>query len=153
LVDTETLNSWFKEASEITLGEFEPFINKMISGLTAPEDISWVYIVGNTAVFNLIGKDETRKLSKDGFNFVRWNIVEAMFPEYTGCSMRIENYDYLLYPSYQNYFTKIPKVIFEAVQKKATGYLETEKELTEEAKNHLQSIVDGNVPFGFELSE
>lgn len=61
------------------------------------------------------------------------------------------NYDYMLYPQYENRFTTIDSETFAYLQNKAKEYLAEEDKGMADMRTHWQSIVDGKVPFGYTI--
>lgn len=66
---------------------------------------------------------------------------------------KILDYDKMLFPQYDYAFEKvISKACWEALQKEAKKLLETSQERAAlNVVEHWQSIVDGNIPFGYTL--
>lgn len=79
---------------------------------------------------------------------------------YSGCKtgLRILNWDDMLRPDGPSLGKTISKSTWEKVQQEAKTRLEELKEMDKNESiikmmNHLQSIVDGTVPFGYEVKE
>lgn len=69
------------------------------------------------------------------------------------CGMKIVNYDKFLYPQYEDYYGKtLSESTFKEIQKVAKEMLENES-AAHIVRKHWQSIVDGNVPFGYKIEE
>ena len=86
--------------------------------------------------------------------FTMWDFISGwQYPD-NKCGMKIVNYDDMLYPQYDYKFEKtISKDTFKALQEVAKKNLE-EREGTHPAViSHWQSIVDGNVPFGYVIRD
>ena len=88
--------------------------------------------------------------------FVMWDFIRFWNYESNECGMRLIDYDDMLYPQSIDKFEKtIDKRTFEALQKASKKRLkEAEKEpVHPKVAEHWQSIVDGNVPFGYTIKE
>lgn len=84
-------------------------------------------------------------------SFVMWDFIRDWSFSNNECGMKIVNYDDMLYPQYNDKFQKtISEDTFKALQKAAKKNL---KEKNEHAHPnviaHWQSIMNGNVPFGY----
>ena len=81
---------------------------------------------------------------------IGWKMVEKFmginFPA------RIISFENMLYPQYEDKFTTISLEIWKILQEKAKEKLEKEK-LSEKMKAHLESIVKGEVPFGWKVKK
>lgn len=83
-----------------------------------------------------------------------WDFIEGWTYTDNKCGMEIVNYDNMLYPQYDDNFDKtIPKCVFLALQKEAKEKLKENKNARPAVVSHWQSIVDGNVPFGYVVKE
>lgn len=73
-------------------------------------------------------------------------------------SLKIVDFDDMLYPQYEHKFEKtITRSVWDALQKQAKERLGKKKDkgyaVHPEVLAHLQSIADGNVPFGYTVKE
>lgn len=85
-----------------------------------------------------------------------WDFIYAFMYPNNKCGMRLINYDDMLYPQYYDNFhnTAIPKYTWEALQKQAKENLEKDTYFASPSvAKHWQSIVDGQVPFGYTVKE
>lgn len=79
-----------------------------------------------------------------------WDFIEGWTYSNNKCGMRIVDYDNMLYPQYADNFDKaISKDVFLVLQKEAKRNLQERKSAHPAVISHWQSIVDGNVPFGY----
>lgn len=98
----------------------------------------------------------SREFGITGFqaNCAMWDFIEGWTYTDNKCGMEIVNYDNMLYPQYDDNFDKtIPKCVFLALQKEAKEKLKENKNARPAVVSHWQSIVDGNVPFGYVVEE
>ena len=70
------------------------------------------------------------------------------------CGMKIVDYDEMLYPQYEyKYQRTMRRDIFDALQKTAKKRLEESEYAHPDVIKHWKSIVDGNVPFGYVVTD
>lgn len=86
--------------------------------------------------------------------FTMWDFIRDWNYSTNECGMKIVDYDTMLYPQYAYKFEKtISKDTFEALQKAAKKNLEKYNgNANSSVIAYWQSIVDGNVPFGYEVT-
>ena len=87
--------------------------------------------------------------------FVMWDFIRGWDFMSNQCGLRIIDYDNMLYPQYKYKFEKTICVdTWEALQKRAKELLmEREDAAHPVVIKHWKSIVDGNVPFGYEVED
>ena len=86
--------------------------------------------------------------------FVMWGFVQKWMQE-TG-PMSLRRWEHMLYPQYQDEFEKtISPDLFEALQKMAREKLGEKGDpiVNDRVREHMQSIADGQVPFGYVLKD
>lgn len=96
------------------------------------------------------------KMGLTGFqaSFVTWDFITGFWMTHNKCGMRIVDYDHMLYPQYDYKFQKtISPEVWERLQKTAKEYLEDPQYASPSVIKHWQSIVDGQVPFGYVVKE
>lgn len=83
--------------------------------------------------------------------FVMWDFIRDWNYSSNKCGMKIVDYDNMLYPQYDYKFEKtINSDTWSSIQEQAKHYLEDRRDSTHPGVlAHWQSIVDGNVPFGY----
>lgn len=85
--------------------------------------------------------------------FVMWDFIRDWMYSSNECGMRIVNYDDMLYPQYDYKFEKcISRETFETLKIVAESKLK-ENYGHPSVREHWQSIVDGNVPFGYTIND
>lgn len=89
------------------------------------------------------------------FGWVMWQFIDNAIISDHDCGMRLMNFNEMLYPQYEDNFEKtITKDTWSRLQKKASETLADRTDfLATRVKNHLESIVDGNIPFGYKLKD
>lgn len=81
-----------------------------------------------------------------------WDFIKNWKKVDNKCGLRLIDYDDMLYPQYEEKMDKtISKANWEVLQKEAKKKLETVKEAHPKVIEHWQSIVEGNVPFGYKV--
>lgn len=145
---------WYDEAKKQTLETLPAFMKKI---LDEPQDYnSIVEAVAACAVGAAWAADHSDKGGITGFqgSCVMWRFVQYWMFLQDSCGLRLIDYDDMLYPQYEDKFTKkiINKETWEAMQKKATE-LWHEGGGTERVRNHWRSIMEGNVPFGYKVED
>lgn len=89
-------------------------------------------------------------------NFVMWDFIRDWSFRRNQTSLKIVDYDNMLYPQNQDKFEKtITPSIWEAIQKAAKERLEEDREypVHPDVQAHWESIVAGNVPFGYVVKD
>lgn len=82
-----------------------------------------------------------------------WDFIKDWEYPTNECGLRILDFDKMLYPQYQHRFEKtINSDTWNNIQKAACKQLEDAKYAHPDVVAHWQSIVDGNVPFGYTVS-
>lgn len=95
--------------------------------------------------------------------FIGWEMVKQ-FMLVGDCGLSLRNWADMLYPQYADKFEKtIPRRIFKRLQEKAKERIEEADSATQEEKDkfgyglhpkvrkHMESIVNGKVPFGYTI--
>lgn len=82
-----------------------------------------------------------------------WDFIMGWQYRGNKCGMKIVDYDDMLYPQFDDKFDKvISRETFKALQKEAEKELENPQYACGSVINHWKSIVEGNVPFGYKIS-
>lgn len=86
--------------------------------------------------------------------FVMWDFIQDWNFRNNKTSLKIVDYDNMLYPQYEHKFEKtISRRVWESMQKAAKENLETSKQAHPDVIAHWESIVAGKVPFGYTVKE
>lgn len=88
--------------------------------------------------------------------FVMWDFVRGWSYTNNKTSLRMVNYDDMLYPQYWDKFEKtIRPDVWESLQKAAKENLEEDRgyPVHPNVQAHWESIVAGNVPFGYVVKD
>lgn len=91
--------------------------------------------------------------------FIGWEMIKE-FMIVGDCGLSIRDWEKMLYPQYEEKFEKtISREIFERLQEKAKEKLFNDDEsvngytLHPEVREHMESIVNGVVPFGYVIKD
>lgn len=149
----EVKQEWFKQAKEIkSIEELTGFINHLLNDYV--HDYGTVVRAISAMTFATACMGATIE-GITGFQagFVMWDFIRWwQYPD-NKTGMRLLDYDKMLYPQYNKHFSKIiSKATWEKLQEEAKRKLE-EGAGVDKVQKHWQSIIDGVVPFGFEVEE
>lgn len=149
---------WYEDASHITRANLQEFINHIMDDY---DHDYGTYCHALTAA--AIATVHAYGTELSGFQA---SIISILFPRnyfyrdiLTGISIR--DWDDMLYPQYEQKFQKnISKDMWEGVKQAAQKNLDEKVQdeefggfVSPEVEAHWQSIVEGNVPFGYEVVE
>lgn len=144
---------WFKEAKLQTLNTLPSFMEHVINDYvhdygTVCHAVSACALAAAWAANRSEGARGGITGFQAGFTLFDF-IFQWQYPS-NKTGLRIINYDDMLYPQYQYKFEKtIGKSTWESLQKEAKTRLEERGRLADRVKAHLESIVNGSVPFGY----
>jgi hypothetical protein len=137
---------WYKDAKIQTLETLSDFCNKLANSTYG--SILQAATAAAIAAANAIDRSTGGMTGAQGksvaLEFVkRWNGLQEPF--------EITKFGDLLYPQFENRFTSIPESVWEWLQEEAKKILNSENCRTKAIEEHLQSIIDGVVPFGLKV--
>lgn len=145
---------WLKEAHEQTLETLPKFINHLMNDYehdygTCIKAVA-AAMVGTFAAFN----------KQEGFTgfqvgFIPWMMMEEFWGE-SKVGRRVIDFDDMIYPQYENKFKQTIKgstfkKMQDNVRKKVELVKEGESSAHPDVLKHWESILDGNIPFGYTL--
>lgn len=86
-------------------------------------------------------------------SFIMWEFIKQWMYSNNKCGLKIVDYDDFLYPQREERLNKtISLGVWKLIQKQAQEKL-VNSDACEEVTKHWQNIVDGVVPFGYEIEE
>lgn len=146
---------WFEQAEKQTVDTLPAFIKHVMN------DYGHDYgtVCHAIAACALAAVEAANKLPTGGITgfqagFVMWDFVRKLNYPINKCGLRIIDYDDFLYPQYQHKHDKvISQATWDTIQRQAHKKLKTAHDVNPYVKAHWQSIVDGNVPFGYSVKE
>jgi hypothetical protein len=150
---------WYEQSNTQTLETLPEFLRHLT------EDYSHDYgtichaiTAGAIATANAINKSPEGGITGFQAGCIMWEFIRHWNYTNNKLGLKIVNYDNLLFPQYESSFTNtISQDHWKRVQEEAKKRLE-ENETSEfkagkSVLAHWQSIVDGNLPFGFTIKE
>jgi len=144
---------WYKEAKKMTIDELLPFINHLINDYEHDYGtICHALAAGAIATASAMNNSEQGGITGFQASAVMWEFIKH-WSHYNG-PMRLVNYEDMLYPQYAYRFEKtISEATWKWLQNKAKKKLESSVKLHPEVKAHMESIMNGKVPFGYAIKE
>lgn len=148
---------WFANAKKQTLETLPAFMNHVLNDYC--HDYGTIcHAISACAIAAAWAADGSEQGGITGFQagFVMWDFIRQWRYSSNKSGLKIIDYDNMLYPQYEYKFTnkEIPQSIWESLQEQAEELLREEKPYAHETViEHWQSIIDGNVPFGYTVKE
>ncbi len=143
---------WYEQAKLLkTSEELKEFVDKLIN------DYSHDYgTIVHAICASMLGAYYVIENSPQGgitgfqASCIGWKMVKKFMM--VKSPARILEFENMLYPYSEDVFTTVPLKTWKFLQEKAREKLEKEK-LSERMKAHLESIVEGKVPFGWKVKK
>lgn len=144
---------WYKQAERETVDTLPEFINHLLNDYVHDYGtICHALAAGAVATVWAMNNDPHGGITGFQAGAVMWEFVRNWMHE--DGPMKLVKYDNMLYPQYEDNFDKvISKETFSYLQEKAKENLENRNGAASRVIDHWQSIVDGNVPFGYKIKE
>lgn len=145
---------WYKQAKEVTAENLPEFIRHLsedyihdygtiVHAITAGA-IASCWVVNNSPHGGITGFQA---------GAVMWEFIKNWM-HYENEPMRLVNYKNMLYPQYGKKFQKvISKNTFKWLQEEAQKKIAANLDAAPRVIKHWESIVEGRVPFGYEIEE
>ena len=159
--DIDVIRGWYDEAREMTLERLPEFHRHLMEDYqhdygTVCHAISAGSVASAWALNNHSAVDITTFQAK----FVMWGFIQNWSLEYKDQPLCLVTYKDMLYPQSSDTFEKtITSDTWKYLQEEALKLLSASRRQSREVNNgssiqeHWQSIVDGNVPFGYQVKE
>ena len=149
-------NEWFKQAQEQTIDTLSQFINHLMNDYQ--HDYGTIcHALSAIALAAVYAADKSPQGGITGFqaSFIMWDFIRQWMYPSNECGLRLVNYDDMLYPQYQYKFEKtISNTAWNKLQQEAKNLLENyNNDAVNEVVTHWRSIADGQVPFGYIVTE
>ena len=154
-VTTEIYEKWYRNAKQITLTTLPEFLRHLTEDYEHDyNSICHAIAAGGIATIWAMNATEQGGITGFQAGAIMWEFIFHWFYKNNKTVLNIVNYDYLLYPQYEDRFEKTISIdIWQALQKEAKNKLEEKDDINEEVLKHWQSIVRGEVPFGFRVED
>lgn len=157
---TEEMNlheEWFKQAQEIeTVEDLAAFVNHVMTDYCHDYGTACHAVAACALAGAWLGA-HTEHITHFQASFVMWDFIRRWLKPNNKCGLKLIDYDDMLYPQYWDKYEKtMRKEAFEALQKEALRLIEAngkESNACPAVLEHWQSIVDGQVPFGYAIKE
>jgi hypothetical protein len=110
--------------------------------------------IGIAAIASMYAFEHSDQGGITGFqaSHIMWEVTCAWNNDYD--PQRLVKYKDMLYPQYEHKFTSISKDTFKWMQAEARKILsETNEHMHPHVREHMESIIMGNVPFGYSLED
>lgn len=133
-------------------------LNELLDEVINDKDLDYgtiVYAISGCmlATAKYIDRSEVGGITGFQASFIAWEMV-AKFMHESKVAMRLIDYEDMLYPQYENRFAKtISKRTWDILQAEASKRLLETPNAHPEVIKHWKSIVDGKVPFGYEVKD
>lgn len=140
-------DKWYAEAKTMTADKLPAFVNKLINeyGHDYGTICHAIAAAGIAAMWAVENSDQG---GITGFqaSCITWEILRNW--QHIDGPARIVEYRDMLFPQYDNKFKQISKETWAYLQEEAAKSLASETRMNPRVQEHMQSIVDGVVPFG-----
>lgn len=157
--DNEIIDEWYAEAKKVTTDTLIDFISHVMNDYI--HDYG-TYVHAVTACTVATTYACGKELSGFQSSIVGLQYLLHTTYEFGKVGITVRNWDNMLYPQYEHAFDKtIPKHMWNQLQEEAKRRIEDEIQhglserlmANDKVRAHWQSIVDGIVPFGYEIVE
>jgi hypothetical protein len=152
--EKEFVEKWSKKLNErVTVEELPEFLTEMLKDSNDYGSIARA--LGYGAVVTARAMDRSPQGGITGFQagFVMWTFIRERQYSSNKCGLKILDFDKLLYPQYDDYFTNtISTSNWKILQEEAKKNL-VSRGATDRIRAHWQSIADGVLPFGFVVKD
>lgn len=152
--DRAIIDKWYDDARGMKLENLQQWITDNMEKYKHDYGTIVHFIAAcSLATFNALASEAG--ISGFQAGAVMWQIIRGIEFRNNKTGLRIINYDDMLFPQYEDKFTKrtISKKMFETMQEEAKKKLEESGTAHENVIAHWKSIVAGQVPFGYSLEE
>lgn len=144
---------WYKQAKEMRLEDLPNFINRLLDDYEHDYGtICHALTAGAIATLYAMNNHEQGGITGFQAGCIMWEFVRSWIYTDNKTSLKITDFDKMLYPQYANSFEKtLSSTTWEALRKEAEVLLEENKGASPIVIKHWKSIVNGNIPFGYKL--
>lgn len=149
-------NEWFKQAQDQTLDTLPQFINHLMNDYY--HDYGTIcHALSAIALAAIYAADKSPQGGITGFqaSFIMWDFIKQWQYPHNICGLKIVDYDNMLYPQYKQNFEKtISNTAWNKLQQEAKNLLNNYNgDAVNEVIAHWRSIAEGQVPFGYTVTE
>lgn len=146
---------WYEEAKKQTLETLPQFMNHVLNDYKHDYGTICKAIAAcGSAAMYAANRTEQGGITVFQAGCINWEILKAWGSFVTHTGARLINFDDMIFPQYESKFEKtISKEVWESVQEYAKEILSKRDSMHPEVKAHMESVVAGNVPFGYKIKE
>ena len=147
---------WEKEAGKMTLKDLPAFLKKLTEDYNHDYGtICHAMSIGAVAAAHAMNNSPQGNITGFQAGAVMWGFIRTWNHTDNVCGMKIVNYDNMLYPQYEEDFSKkVSKRVWESLRKEAENRLTESRETAHsDVVQHWESIVMGRVPFGYTVED
>lgn len=144
---------WFKEAENVkSIKELSKFVDKLLNSYEHDYGTAVHAIAACSVACSWLGA-HVEGITGFQASCVMWDYIINWIKTDNKCGLRLVDYDDFLYPQYEYKYDKvISEHTWTAIQEEARKLLdENDRYVCREVKQHWESIVNGVVPFGYEV--
>lgn len=152
--DMHLEKEWFKKAKCMTLETLPAYLNELMNYEHDYGTICHAIASGAIATMWAMNNHENGNITGFQASCLLWDIIKQW--SYTGntVGLKITDYNEMLYPQYEHKFEKtISHSVWGSMVSQAKENLMSEDFACEAVRNHWESIVNGEVPFGYKVVE
>jgi hypothetical protein len=144
---------WYKQAKEMRPEDLPNFINRLLDDYEHDYGtICHALTAGAIATLYAMNNYEQGGITGFQAGCIMWEFIKNWNYTDNKTSLKITDFDKMLYPQYANSFEKtLSSTTWEALRKEAEVLLEENKDASPIVIQHWKSIIDGNIPFGYKL--
>lgn len=140
-------DKWYVEAKTMTADELPAFVNKLINEYR--HDYGTIcHAIAAAGIAAMWAVEHSDQGGITGFQAgcITWEILRNW--QHIDGPAQIVEYRDMLFPQYDSKFKQISKETWTYLQEEATKSLASETLMNPRVREHMQSIVNGVVPFG-----
>lgn len=148
-------NEWYEQAKKQTLDSLPGFMKHVLNDYEHDYGTICKAIAAcGAAAMWAANKTEQGGITGFQAGYINWEVLRAWGFE-TNTGAKIINYDNMIYPQYEEYFAKIiSQETWNNIQEYAKVRLaDNEDYMNPKVRVHMESIIEGNVPFGYKIKE
>lgn len=149
-------DGWYAEAKQVTMDNLTQFINHLLKDYEHNYGtICHALAAGALAAIHAMDNSPQGGITGFQAGAIMWEFIRHWNYESNKTSLKIVDYDNLLYPQYAHKFDgSIDPSVWESVKMQAYENLHKANDYTHpNVLKHWQNIVDGKVPFGLKIKE
>jgi hypothetical protein len=141
---------WFEEAAKVTTDSLGDFVKHLVNDYHHDfGTIVHAIAAGVGATISAMNNSEEGGLTGFQASCLMWEILQKEFQ--IEWPVRLIKYENMLFPVYEKQFNSIPYEIWVWLRERAKYLIENEDGLADSVKQHMKSISDGVVPFGYKV--